>query len=130
MNVVFDLGGVVFSWRPNDIIGRVFDDPDTQSGLNVFVDARNDHNYEEGHLPGAVQCDPYLVDQYWDNVEPLVLGAMKVVVYCGGGDCEDSIFMCRELVNQGVPTEALFLYEGGWKEWVAAGGAAEIGRSE
>lgn len=27
MNVIFDLGGVVFSWKPEKIIARVFDDP-------------------------------------------------------------------------------------------------------
>ena len=31
MNVVFDLGGVVFQWRPDAIAQRVFDDPDTQN---------------------------------------------------------------------------------------------------
>jgi len=27
MNVVFDLGGVVVAWKPNDILARAFDDP-------------------------------------------------------------------------------------------------------
>jgi len=108
----------------------VLKDPDTQTGLNVFVDARNDHAYEAGHIPGAVQCDPYNVPQYWDNVEPRVMGALKVVVYCGGGDCEDSAYMCRELVNQGVPMEAIYLYEGGWNEWDAKHGPVETGRPD
>ena len=42
MNVVFDLGGVVFSWRPNDIIGRVFDDPDTQSLVKTQIFEHHD----------------------------------------------------------------------------------------
>jgi len=111
-------------------VSAMLDDPGTYSGLNVFVDARNDHAYEDGHIPGAVQCDPYDVAGYWDNVEPLVMGALNVVVYCGGGDCKDSIYMCRELLNAGVPREAIHLYEGGWKEWVAEGGPAETGRPE
>jgi hypothetical protein len=40
------------------------------------------------------------------------------VVYCGGGQCEDSIFMCRELDSAGIPYAKLFLYEGGYHEWV------------
>ncbi len=31
MNVVFDLGGVVFNWQPDVLVRRVFDDPKTQS---------------------------------------------------------------------------------------------------
>lgn len=113
-----------------DGVVAVLKDPDTQTGLNVIVDARNDHAYEAGHIPGAVQCDPYNVPQYWDNVEPRVMGAMKVVVYCGGGDCEDSAYMCRELVNQGVPMEAIYLYAGGWNEWDAKHGPVETGRPD
>lgn len=111
-----------------DGVVGVLKDPDTQTGLNVIVDARNDHAYADGHIPGAVQCDPYDVPQYWDRVGPLVMGAMKVVVYCGGGDCEDSAYMCRELVNQGVPMEAIYLYAGGWNEWQAKHGSVETGR--
>ncbi len=31
MNIVFDLGGVVFRWQPDAIIGSIYDDPDTQN---------------------------------------------------------------------------------------------------
>lgn len=31
MNVVFDLGGVVFSWQPDVLVRRVYDDPKTQA---------------------------------------------------------------------------------------------------
>ncbi len=31
MNVVFDLGGVVFDWQPDALVRRVFDDPKTQA---------------------------------------------------------------------------------------------------
>ena len=42
MNVVFDLGGVVFHWRPNDIISRVFDDPTTQSLVKAQIFEHDD----------------------------------------------------------------------------------------
>lgn len=31
MNIVFDLGGVVFNWQPDALVRRVFDDPKTQA---------------------------------------------------------------------------------------------------
>ena len=102
-------------------VQRVFDDPQTARGLNLFVDARDEEHFAEGHIPGAMQCFPYEARKCLDRVKAAADGADKVIVYCGGGDCEDSIFMCRELTEAGVPTEAVFLFEGGWKEWIAGG---------
>ncbi len=102
----------------NDVVA-VFEDPMTESGLNVFVDARNDNLFAQGHIPGAVQCDPYQVHLYIDDVLARTNGVDKVIVYCGGGECEDSIFMCRELIEAGVPEDAIYLFAGGWEEWLA-----------
>ena len=37
MNIVFDLGGVVFDWRPDKIIRSVFTDPDTQKIVKTEI---------------------------------------------------------------------------------------------
>ena len=37
MNVVFDLGGVVFNWRPDALVRRVFDDPTTQALVRAEI---------------------------------------------------------------------------------------------
>ncbi len=102
-----------------DGVIEILDDPATAGGLNVFVDARKEDDFAEGHIPGAVSCFPYEIEKCIDRVLERTNGADKVIVYCGGGDCEDSIFMCRELVEAGVPFEAIHLYAGGWKEWAA-----------
>lgn len=109
-------------------VQKVFDDPQTRQGLNIFVDARDDEHFAEGHVPGAMQCFPYEARRCLDRVKMAADGAEKVIVYCGGGDCEDSIFMCRELTEAGVPTEAVYLFEGGWKEWSASGMPTEGGK--
>ena len=102
-------------------VQKVFEDPQTAQGLNIFVDARDDEHFAEGHIPGAMQCFPYESRRCLDRVTASADGADKVIVYCGGVDCEDSIFMCRELTEAGVPFEAVYLFEGGWKEWSARG---------
>jgi rhodanese-related sulfurtransferase len=107
-----------------------FNDPLTAKGLNVFIDARNDQHFEEGHIPGAVQFDPYHVEQYLDAAAAKANAAEKVIVYCNGGDCEDSIYACRELLTAGVPYESIYLFEGGWKEWSAAQQPVSPGREE
>ena len=98
---------------------EVWNDPQTAQGLNIFVDARKADLFNEGHIPGAVHCDSYEPQGSIENVVARAGGVERVIVYCGGGDCEDSVFMCRELIEAGVPNETLFLYSGGWSEWTA-----------
>lgn len=111
-------------------VQAVFNDPMTASGANVFIDARNDASFEEGHIPGALQCDHYELDNYMPDVLPLAEGAEKVIVYCNGGDCEDSIFMCQDLLSAGVSYDALYLFSGGWQAWKAGGMPIGTGREE
>ena len=42
MNIVFDLGGVVFNWRPDAIIESIFEDPATQNLVRKKVFAHLD----------------------------------------------------------------------------------------
>lgn len=109
-------------------VTQVFDDPQTKQGLNIFVDARDEEHFAEGHIPGALQCFHYEAKRCLDRVKNAANGAEKVIVYCGGGDCEDSIFMSQDLIEAGVPSEAIFLFEGGWKEWVTNGMPVEGGK--
>jgi len=37
LNIVFDLGGVVFDWQPDAIIGRVFDNSETQALVRAEI---------------------------------------------------------------------------------------------
>lgn len=98
-------------------VSELFNSGDTSVGLNLFVDARNDELYEEGHIPGAIQCDFYRLDRYLDNVIGRAAGASRIIVYCTGGRCEDSLLVCQELVRSGIPKELIYLFRGGWEEW-------------
>lgn len=102
----------------DDVVG-VLNDPQTAQGLNIIVDARKADLFNEGHIPGAIHCDPYEPQASIETVLARANGVEKVIVYCGGGDCEDSVFMCRELIEASVPNETIFVYPGGWSEWTA-----------
>jgi rhodanese-related sulfurtransferase len=104
-----------------------FEDPSRAEGLIVFIDARNDHLYAEGHIPGAYQFDHYYMERYLDQVLPAIFVAEKVIVYCGGGDCEDSEFASVELLRQGADNTRLFVYPGGLAEWKRNGRPVEKG---
>jgi rhodanese-related sulfurtransferase len=104
-----------------------FEDPRTQTAQFVFIDARNQTEYDEGHIPGALLCDHYRLEHTLEAVLPFALQAEKIIVYCTGGECEDSGFVCGDLVEAGVRFDVLYLYEGGWHEWKEAGMPVEGG---
>lgn len=101
----------------SDEVLSLFRDPRYEPGLILFVDARDDEHYTAGHIPGAWQFHHYHPEKYLPDVLPVCLVAQQVVVYCGGGDCEDSEFAAIALRDAGVPREKLFVYAGGYNEW-------------
>ncbi len=111
-------------------VAKLVSDPNTAFGLNLIIDARDDESFEEGHISGAIQVNYYVIERYLDDVllERLA-AAQNIVVYCSGGSCEDSIYLCRELINEyGVDYDRVFLYGGGWKAWAAKGHPTATGR--
>jgi len=106
---------------------RFFDNPRRAQGLIVFVDARDDQRYREGHIPGAHQLDPYRSEKYIAPVIPVCQSAEQVVVYCTGSECEDSELAAILLRNAGIPNQKLFVYVYGITEWTAGRLPVEIG---
>ena len=102
-------------------------DPGYAQGSIIFVDARDDDHYQAGHIPGAYQLDYYHPDKYLADVVTACQKAKQVVVYCTGGDCEDSDMTAIMLRDGGIPGEKLFVYAGGMTEWDATGQPEETG---
>jgi rhodanese-related sulfurtransferase len=98
-------------------VAEVFYDPETRMGLNIFIDARNAREFAEGHIPGAYQCDHYCIEEYVEEIPAVVRGAERIIVYCAGGQCEDSILLCGDLIDVGIPYDNLCVFGGGWEAW-------------
>jgi len=99
-----------------------------QSNMAVLLDARSAAHYTEGHIPGAYQIDRYHLEEYVPPVLPAMQEAGYVMVYCAGGDCEDSIFLATDLVYRfGIEKEVLYIYAGGMEEWKALGHPLKTG---
>ncbi|MCK4343164.1 MAG: rhodanese-like domain-containing protein [Phycisphaerae bacterium] len=113
-----------------DQVIEIFEDDKTAYGLHVFVDARADTPYQAGRIPGAVQCDYYRMDFYVGSVLEYAAGAEKVIVYCNGGECEDSLYVCGELLNAEVPWGNIYFFKGGWEDWERSGQPIETGPKE
>ena len=97
-------------------VKKLLRDPGFQNGSIIFIDAREDE-YQAGHIPGAYHLDYYHPDRYLPAVLPVCQNASRIVVYCSGGDCEDSELTALMLRDGGVPNEKLFVYSGGMTEW-------------
>lgn len=99
-----------------------------EDGSIFFVDARSRKSFEKGHIPGAHLCDPYRLDEYLPSLLEQMKAADYVVIYCTGGDCEDSIQLATQLVfRHGLSRDLIAIFEGGWNEWQAAGLPIEEG---
>lgn len=111
-----------------DQMKRLLHDPGYEQDSIVFIDARDDQNYQAGHIPGAYQLDHYHPENYIANVLPVCQTATQIVVYCTGGDCEDSEFTAITLRDAAkIPIEKLFVYAGGMNEWTTNNLPIEIG---
>ncbi len=106
---------------------QFFHDPRFQQNIVVFVDARDEQHYREEHIPGAYEFDPYRPEKYFDAVLPVCKAAEQIVVYCNGGDCDDSETAALLLRDVGIANQKLLVYGGGITEWTTNGLPVEIG---
>lgn len=98
-----------------------------QAGAYLVVDARRAAQFAEGHVPGAVHLDPFFPDAGLAAVLPLLPVAQRIVVYCNGGECDDSESAAL-MLQQFIPDpERVEIYTGGITAWLAAGLPIEEG---
>ena len=83
----------------------------------VFIDARDRLNYARAHIPGAYELDPYHPEQYLPVILPICRDADEVILYCTGGECDDSHSAALLLKQMGIGDSKLLVYGGGITEW-------------
>jgi rhodanese-related sulfurtransferase len=94
----------------------------------LFLDARRTKIYEEGHIAGAQPMSVWESDVDQKTVALLNEGRdqeLPIVIYCSGGDCEDSHMLSEKLFGAGFNN--LLVYRDGWPDWVKRGGAQAKG---
>jgi rhodanese-related sulfurtransferase len=95
---------------------RLFHDPRYLQGWVIFIDARSEDLYAQSHIPGAYQLDHYHLKNLAADLTPCQM-AETVVVYCGGGECEDAEYTAGDLRDAGIASQKLFVYGGGFEDW-------------
>jgi rhodanese-related sulfurtransferase len=104
-------------------VKRFFD-----AGGALFVDAREAPEYAEGHIAGALSVpfddavkNPALLDPFKKAGKPLIL-------YCGGGDCELSKDLAKNMLADGI--RKVLVFTDGLPVWKAAGYPMEAGAAQ
>ncbi len=82
----------------------------------LFVDARSQNDYDNGHIPGAVS---FPVGRFEERVESFLNrypAEQPIVTYCSGRACEDSHNLAQFLSDVGFTNIRVFI-DGlpGWK---------------
>ncbi|TVS08315.1 MAG: rhodanese-like domain-containing protein [Phycisphaerales bacterium] len=92
-------------------------------GTVVFVDARSGRGlFEQSRIPGAMHLSANMVlggDPAFEEFLGLVAPDAWVVVYCSGGDCDESKNLVAQL--QAFGYESTYIFVGGMDDWLAAG---------
>lgn len=81
----------------------------------LLIDVREDNEWAQGHLPGAVHLGKGIIER---DIEARVPQTdAKLVLYCGGGF--RSALVADNLQKMGYTNVESM--DGGWKGWLAAG---------
>ena len=97
----------------------------------LFLDARRTSVYEHGHIPGArpfsvweSDIDEKVNKLFNERSDPKDQN-LPIVVYCSGGDCEDSHMLAQKL--WGIQFNNVYVYKDGFPDWQKRGGPIHTG---
>lgn len=97
----------------------------------LFLDARRTSVYDQGHIAGA---RPFSVWESDIDEKVKKLFAERgdardqekaIVIYCSGGDCEDSHMLAQKL--WGIQFNNVYVYKDGFPDWQKRGGPVHSG---
>ncbi len=97
----------------------------------LFLDARRTSVYEQRHIAGArpfsvweSDVDEKVNKLFAERSDPREQ-ALPIVIYCSGGDCEDSHMLAQKL--WGIQFNNVYVYKDGFPDWQRRGGAIRTG---
>ena len=97
----------------------------------LFLDARRTSVYEQGHIPGArtysvweSDIDDKVNKLFNERNDPSAQN-LPIVIYCSGGDCEDSHMLAQKL--WGIQFNNVYVYKDGFPDWQQHGAPVHNG---
>ncbi len=88
-----------------------------------FVDARDEWDFTENHIPGALNIPEYEYEPGMPRLQKLNKERLYII-YCGE-ECDLSRRLAIYMASEGF--KHLFVIEGGWTEWTLSGYPTEKG---
>jgi len=85
----------------------------------IFVDARPESLYREGHIRGALNIPWQDVDRYFAQVMDRLDAQKTIITYCDGESCELSRELALFLLQMGFGNVHVLV--NGWTVWQQAG---------
>ena len=95
-----------------------------EGGFFLF-DARPEAQYRAGHLPGALPLPSEAFAERVVDYLGMLAPEQEILVYCSGWVCDESLNVCRGLLELGSTN--LVLFAGGVEAWTEAGYPLEEG---
>jgi rhodanese-related sulfurtransferase len=96
-----------------------------QQDAAIFVDARPQSQYAEGHIRGALSLPWQEVDRYFIQTAERLEGAAMIITYCDGESCDLSHELALFLKEMGF--ENVRVLVNGWGVWQQAGLPLQMG---
>jgi len=104
-----------------------------QNDEAVFLDARSEDLYSEGHISGAVNVDFEGSMELFDSQMASFLDqtdtSQLVITYCDGEECDLSLMMARYLFYD-LNFKHVYVFHGGWEKWIEHELPVEEGASQ
>jgi rhodanese-related sulfurtransferase len=94
----------------------------------IFIDSRPREAFEKGHIERAWNIPYSLIDPIPDEAVQKLRSYRAVIIYCNTRGAEISTLMAGELSHEGL--DGVAYLEGGFLEWVKAGGKYDGQRPE
>ncbi len=97
----------------------------------LFLDARRTSFYELDHIAGARPFSVWESDiddkvrKLFDERGDPAQQALPIVIYCSGGECEDSHMLAQKL--WGIQFNNVYVYRDGFPDWQKRGGTVRTG---
>jgi len=90
-----------------------------QSGQALFVDSRDEKDYDKDHIPGAINLPQRKWVEVWPDMQSQVPRDKALLLYCYGGHCGLSTRQGKRLLSEGY--ENFLILDHGWDAWTEAG---------
>ena len=87
-------------------------------GKAVFVDTRDNAEYQEGHIQGAINIPDGDFGRDFPRYKKLLSGDSEIITYCHGTGCDLSVDIARSLMAAGYKN--VYVLTEGWPGWVNA----------